>query len=114
MGKVARSACSSSFTSKGIPGCSLAQLCGGGPHLVLWWWGQATRHTRHSQLFFKKNLCNEKVAKEPKSSQIKFWRQVLHKRAKFLFFGSKRANLATLDCKPEVIIQPVSSEISDQ
>ena len=58
-----------------------------------------TSYTRHLQLFFKQNLCNEEVAKEPKSSQIakqKFWNQVLLKRAKALGFGSKRANLATL------------------
>jgi len=29
-----------------------------------------TSYTHHSQLFSKKNLWNEKAAKEPKSSQI--------------------------------------------
>jgi len=58
-----------------------------------------TSYTHHSQLSSKKNLFNEKVAKEPKSSQkdkYKFWSQLLLKRAKFLFFRSKKANLATL------------------
>jgi len=46
----------------------------------------------------QKNLWNKTFAKEPKSNQIakqKFWSQLLL-RAKFLVFGSKRANLATL------------------
>jgi len=60
-----------------------------------------TGYTTHSQLF-KKKLWNEKVAKEPKRSQIakqNFWSQLLLKRTKFLVFGSKIANMATLVCR---------------
>jgi len=55
-----------------------------------------TSYMCHSQLFSKKNLWNEKVAKEPQIAKQKFWSQVLLTRAKCLVFGSKRANLATL------------------
>jgi len=56
-----------------------------------------TKYTRYLQLFSKKNLWNEEVANELESSQIakqKVWSQVRLTRAKFLRFGSKRANLA--------------------
>jgi len=81
----------------GILGCSLSitQLYGG-PLLVVWWQGQAARTTRNSS---PRTFVERNVAKEPKSSQIaklKFRTQLLLKRAKFLVFGSKRANLATL------------------
>jgi len=74
-------------------------------HYTIEWWPTSrfrmagTSYTHHSQLFSKKKLWNGKVAKEPKSSHIakyKFCSQLLLKRAKFLAFGSKRANLATL------------------
>jgi len=55
-----------------------------------------TSYTHYSQLFSKKNLWNEMLQKSQKSSQIKIWSELLLKRAIFLVFGSKRANLATL------------------
>jgi len=78
-------------------GCSLSitQLYGGPLHFMV----VGTRYKHYSQLFSKGNMWNEKVAKELRSSKIakqKFWIQLLLKRAKFLVFGSKRANLATL------------------
>jgi len=45
-------------------------------HYTTVWWTTSrfmvagTSYTHHSQLFSKKNLWNEKVAKQPKSSQI--------------------------------------------
>ena len=95
-GQVARSTCTPAPLSLlAIPGCSLA-------HCATVWWPTSrfmvagTSCMCHSQLFSKKNLWNEKVAKEPQIAKQKFWSQVLLTRAKCLVFGSKRANLATL------------------
>jgi len=53
----------------GILGCSLAHCT-----TVSWpasrFLVAGTSYTRHLELVFKKNMCNEEVAKEPKSSQI--------------------------------------------
>jgi len=57
------------YLSLGIPGCSLA-------HCATVWWPAScfvvtrTSYMSHSQLFSNKNLWNEKVAKEPQSSQV--------------------------------------------
>ena len=55
----------------GIFGCSLsiAQLYGGPLHFSFYGIGDKLLYTHHSQLYSKKNLWNEKVAKEPNSSQ---------------------------------------------
>ena len=84
----------------GIFGCSLsiAQLYGG-PLLVLWWRGQATRTIRNSS---PRKICGtKKLQKSQRVAKYKFWSQLLLKKAKFMFFGSKRANLATLDSYPQ-------------
>jgi len=92
MRQVARSTCRSSLSL-------FRYIWGLIKHYTTVWWPTSrfmvagTSYMHHTQLFSKKNLWNEtsqKVAKE------KFWSQLLLKRAKFLLFGSKRANLATL------------------
>jgi len=40
-----------------------------------------TSYTHHLQLFSKKNLWNEKVAKEPKSSQIKILKATVSQKS---------------------------------
>jgi len=71
-------------------------------HYTTVWWPTSrfmvarTSYMHHSQLFSKKNVWNEKVAKEPESSQIKILEPTASQRVKFLVFGSKRANPATL------------------
>jgi len=64
-------------------------------HYTTVWWPTSrfmvagTSYTRHSQLLSKKNVWNEKVAKEPKSSQIKLWANCFWKKPNFWILAPK-------------------------
>jgi len=91
-------------------------------HCTSLWWPKpprfvvvGTNYTQQLQLFSKKNLWNEKVAKDPKSSQIQILErtdsQKTQKVAKYKFWNEltlKRAKLWVLAPK-EIIWQPLSA-----
>jgi len=66
-------------------------------HCTTVWWPTSrfmvagTSYTYHSQLFSKKNLWNEKVAKEPKSSQIQILEPTASQKSQIYVFWLQKS-----------------------
>jgi len=54
-------------------------------------YGGRGSYTHHSQLFSKKNLWNEKFAKEPKSSQIKILEPTVSQKSQISGFWLQKS-----------------------
>jgi len=72
-----------------------------------------TSYMSHSQLFSNKNLWNEKVAKEPQSSQIKIGATCFSNESNFWFLAPKEP-MATLLCHCAVNKIPYDSSLMSQ